>query len=61
MRRDAWWLELLPVIALLGAFGVYALRVPSKGHTTNGGRIFLRFIRLSLTPIIAGGRSLRRS
>jgi hypothetical protein len=24
MRRDAWWLELLPVIALLGAFGVYA-------------------------------------
>jgi hypothetical protein len=28
LRRDAWWLELLPVIALLGAFGVYAtLRV----------------------------------
>ena len=24
MRRDAWWLELLPVIALLGAFGLYA-------------------------------------
>jgi hypothetical protein len=24
MRRDAWWLELLPVIALLGAFGIYA-------------------------------------
>jgi hypothetical protein len=24
MRRDAWWLELLPVIALLGAFGAYA-------------------------------------
>ena len=24
LRRDAWWLELLPVIALLGAFGVYA-------------------------------------
>ena len=23
-RRDAWWLELLPVIALLGAFGFYA-------------------------------------
>ena len=22
--RDAWWLELLPVIALLGAFGIYA-------------------------------------
>ena len=24
MRRDAWWLELLPVIILLGAFGAYA-------------------------------------
>ena len=24
MRRDAWWLELLPVIVLLGAFGIYA-------------------------------------
>ena len=24
MRRDAWWLELLPIIALLGAFGIYA-------------------------------------
>jgi hypothetical protein len=24
MRRDAWWLELLPVIVLLGAFGMYA-------------------------------------
>src|SRR5260370_8489824 len=23
-RQDAWWLELLPVIALLGAFGLYA-------------------------------------
>ncbi len=24
MRRDLWWLELLPVILLLGGFGVYA-------------------------------------
>ena len=24
MRRDAWWLELLPVIILLSAFGAYA-------------------------------------
>ena len=23
-RRDAWWVELLPVIILLGGFGVYA-------------------------------------
>ena len=24
MRRDAWWLELLPVVVVLGAFSVYA-------------------------------------
>jgi hypothetical protein len=24
MRRDAWWLELIPVILLLGAFSIYA-------------------------------------
>jgi len=23
-RRDAWWVEILPVIILLGGFGVYA-------------------------------------
>src|SRR5258706_3431265 len=35
-------------------------RVPSKGHITNGGRTFLRSTRLSLIPIIAGGRLLQR-
>ena len=24
MREDAWWLELVPAVALLGAFGIYA-------------------------------------
>ncbi|MGH9898160.1 MAG: succinate dehydrogenase [Pyrinomonadaceae bacterium] len=24
MRRDAWWLELVPVLILLGGFGIYA-------------------------------------
>jgi hypothetical protein len=24
MRRDPWWLEILPVIAVLGGFGIYA-------------------------------------
>ena len=23
-RRDAWWLEILPVIIVLGGFGLYA-------------------------------------
>ncbi len=24
MRRDAWWIELVPVVLVLGAFSVYA-------------------------------------
>ena len=24
MRRDAWWLELIPVVVVLGGFGIYA-------------------------------------
>jgi len=24
MRRDAWWIELIPVVLVLGAFSVYA-------------------------------------
>ena len=24
MRRDAWWLELIPVVIVLGSFGIYA-------------------------------------
>src|ERR1700733_9292639 len=36
------------------------LYAPSRETIMNGGRIFLPSIRRSLTPIIAGGRSLRR-
>jgi hypothetical protein len=32
MRRDSWWLELLPVIALLGAFGLYATARAFEGR-----------------------------
>jgi hypothetical protein len=24
LRRDAWWVEILPIIALMGGFSVYA-------------------------------------
>jgi hypothetical protein len=24
MRRDAWWVEILPVVVVLSAFGIYA-------------------------------------
>lgn len=31
-RRDAWWLELLPVVALLGLFGLYATAHAFEGR-----------------------------
>jgi hypothetical protein len=27
LRRDAWWIEILPVVVVLGGFGVYATRL----------------------------------
>src|ERR1700716_1962223 len=33
MRRDAWWVELIPAIVLLGGFGIYAtLRAFEGAH-----------------------------
>jgi len=32
MRRDAWWLELVPAIALLTAFGIYATLRAFEGN-----------------------------
>jgi len=31
-RRDAWWIELLPVIVLLGGFGIYATLRAFEGN-----------------------------
>src|SRR5918912_2370081 len=31
MRRDSWWLEPVPVILVLGLFGVYATWRPFEG------------------------------
>jgi hypothetical protein len=32
MRPDAWWLELVPVIVLLGGFGIYATLRAFEGN-----------------------------
>src|SRR3981189_877364 len=37
LRRDAWWLEILPVVVVLGGFGVYAtLRAFEKANYSWG-------------------------
>jgi hypothetical protein len=45
LRRDAWWIEFLPVVIVLGGFGLYATLRAFKENFTSGGRTFLRFIR----------------
>jgi len=59
MRRDAWWLELLPVVILLGGFGVYATLRAFEGKYYEG-LTFLRFTPLSLIRTTGGGRCHRR-
>jgi len=49
MRRDAWWLELLPVIVLLGAFGIYATLRAFEG-------ILLRMGAVSFSLLFASDR-----
>ena len=36
LRRDAWWVELIPVFILLGGFGVYATLRAFEGELYMG-------------------------
>ena len=55
LRRDAWWMENIPVIILLGGFGVYATLRAFEGKFFDGALIFHRSILRSLThqPLVA--------
>ncbi len=55
MRRDAWWLELLPVIALLGAFGVYATLRAFEGTYYEWGPYLSPFYSPPDRPPSCGG------
>ena len=57
LRRDAWWMENIPVIILL-ADSAFTLRcAPLKESFTNGALIFRHFTLRLLTPHTTGGRS----
>jgi len=46
LRRDPWWIEILPVVLVLVGFGVYATLRASKASITSGAPTF----RLSIRP-----------
>jgi hypothetical protein len=50
MRPDAWWIELLPVIALLGAFGVYATARAFEGRYYEWGPYLSPFYSPLIDP-----------
>jgi hypothetical protein len=50
MRRDAWWLELLPVIVLLGGFGVYATARAFEGRFYEWGPYLSPFYSPLIDP-----------
>src|SRR6202022_4039194 len=50
LRRDAWWLELLPVMALLGAFGIYATLRAFEGNYYEWGPYLSPFYSPLIDP-----------
>jgi hypothetical protein len=49
-RRDAWWLELLPVIILFGGFGIYATLRAFEGRLYDWGPYLSPFYSPLLDP-----------
>src|SRR5258707_2262126 len=50
MRRDAWWLELLPAIILLGGFGLYATARAFEGKFYEWGPYLSPFYSPLIDP-----------
>jgi hypothetical protein len=50
MRRDAWWLELLPAIILLGGFGLYATARAFEGKYYEWGPYLSPFYSPLIDP-----------
>ncbi len=53
-RRDAWWLEILPVIILFGGFGIYATLRAFEGKFYEWGPYLSPFYS-PLISVITGG------
>lgn len=50
LRRDAWWLELLPVVILLGLFGIYATARAFEGRYYEWGPYLSPFYSPLIDP-----------
>lgn len=50
LRRDAWWLELLPVVILLGGFGIYATLRALEGRFYEWGPYLSPFYSPLIDP-----------
>lgn len=50
LRRDAWWIELLPVIALLGLFAIYATARAFEGRLYEWGPYLSPFYSPLIDP-----------
>src|SRR5438094_3529386 len=49
-RRDDWWLEILPVVVLLGGFGLYATLRAFEGHYYQWGPYLSPFYSPLIDP-----------
>ncbi|MEP6706956.1 MAG: succinate dehydrogenase [Pyrinomonadaceae bacterium] len=50
MRRDAWWVELIPVVIVLGGFGIYATLRAFEGHYYEWGPYLSPFYSPLIDP-----------
>ncbi len=50
LRRDAWWIEILPVVALLGSFAVYATARAFEGRYYEWGPYLSPFYSPLIDP-----------
>src|SRR5215475_2783053 len=49
-RRDSWWAEILPVVAVLGGFGVYATARAFEGKLYSSGPYLSPFYSPLIDP-----------
>ena len=50
LRRDAWWMEILPVVIVLGGFGVYATLRALEGKFYSWGPYLSPFYSPLIDP-----------
>ncbi len=44
LRRDAWWVEVIPIILIMGGFSIYATWRAFEGHFYEWGPYLISFL-----------------